>query len=123
VRSVSKCETDDPPCSDDGAYICTCPLPASRPPVSDIAFETTALPVQCRSASSVAEAARCALVMLGQSRPRLWSSRNFMKTSSRLLSLAPYERVTNVWKPRPWPSSCRTTETNSICDPGLPSSP
>jgi hypothetical protein len=28
VRSVSKCETDEPVASIDGAYICTCPLAA-----------------------------------------------------------------------------------------------
>jgi len=90
----------------------------------NVACATTALPVQCRSASSLAEAMRCAFVMLGQSRPRLWSSRNFMKMSSRLLSLAPDESVTKVWKPRPCPSSCRTTATKSICEPpGLLSSP
>ena len=71
VQSVSKWETDEPVCSIDGAYICTCPLAAWRPPVRNVACETTALPVQCRSASSLADAARCAFVMLGQSRPRL----------------------------------------------------
>jgi len=68
---VSQCETDEPVASDVGAYICTWPLAAWRPAVSDVAAATTALPVQCRSASSIAEAARWAFERLGQVSPRL----------------------------------------------------
>jgi hypothetical protein len=93
VRAVSQWETDDPLTSVPGAYICTWPL-ACRPAVSDVPAATTVLPVQWRSASSIADAARCASVMFGHVSPRLWSSRNFMKTSSRPLKRAPLERVT-----------------------------
>jgi hypothetical protein len=81
---VSQCDTDEPVASEVGAYICTWPLAAWRPAVSDVAAATTALPVQWRSVSSFADAARWASVRFGQVSPRLWSSRNFMNTSSRL---------------------------------------
>jgi hypothetical protein len=93
VRAVSQWETDDPLTSVPGAYICTWPL-ACRPAVSDVPAATTVLPVQWRSVLSVADVARWASVMLGHVSPRLWSSRNFMKTSSRLLKRAPLESVT-----------------------------
>ena len=76
VSAVSQCDTDEPFWSVDGAYICT--WPPERPAVKIDAAARTLLPVQCRSALSVADVARCASVMLGQVSPRLWSSRNFM---------------------------------------------
>jgi hypothetical protein len=77
VQSVSKWETEEPGCSEVGAYIWTCPL-AWRPPLRIVPAATTALPVQWRLVSSLADAARSALVMLGQPRAESWSSRNFM---------------------------------------------
>jgi hypothetical protein len=71
VRSVSQWETEDPFTRVVGAYICTWPL-ACRPPVKyPVAAATTVLPVQWRSASSIADAARCASVMFGHVSPRL----------------------------------------------------
>ena len=81
---MSQCDTDDPPAYVVGAYIRTWPVAPSRPAVRMPEFATTLLPVQCRSPLSIDDAARCASVMLGQESPRLWSSRNLMKTSSRL---------------------------------------
>jgi hypothetical protein len=101
---VSQCDTDEPEASVVGAYICTWPL-ACRPALRIPEAPTTELPVQWRSPLSSADAARCASDMLGQSSPRLWSSRFFMKASSRPLYLAPLASVTYVWKPRPCPSS------------------
>jgi hypothetical protein len=88
--AVSQWETDEPLWSVVGAYIWTWPL-ACRPAERIPDAATTALPVQCRSALSIADAARCASVMFGQVSPRLWSSRNFMKTSSWLFWRAPVE--------------------------------
>ena len=84
VSAVSQCETDEPLTRVVGAYICTWPL-ACRPAVRNVAAATTALPVQWRSALSIDDATRCASVMFGHVSPRLWSSRNFMKMSSRSL--------------------------------------
>jgi hypothetical protein len=67
-----------------GAYIFTWPVAASRPAVRMLEAATTLLPVQWRSPLSIDDVARWASVMLGHARPRLWSSRNFMKTSSLL---------------------------------------
>src|SRR5206468_8370503 len=49
VSAVLKCETEEPHSSGDGAYISTCPLPVSRPPVRNPPAATTAAPTQWRS--------------------------------------------------------------------------
>ncbi len=124
VSAVSQCDTDEPGWSVVGAYICTWPLATWRPAVRKVAAATTLLPVQWRSVLSIADAMRCASVMFGHVSPKLWSSRNFMNTSSRLLKRVPVVSSTKVWKPRPWPSSCSTTVTKSSCvAPGLLSRP
>jgi hypothetical protein len=68
---VSQCDTDEPLASVPGAYIWTWPLAAWRPAVRNVAAATTVLPVQCRSVSSIAEAARWASERFGQVSPRL----------------------------------------------------
>jgi hypothetical protein len=123
MHEVLKCETDEPDSMGFGAYISTCPLgaaPARRMPL----FATTAAPTQCRSSVSVAEAARCTSVIADHIMPVLWSSRLSMNVSFRPLRRTPVEVLTKVWKPRPWPSSCSTTDTKSmrLADP-FPSMP
>jgi hypothetical protein len=120
---VLKCETDEPLWSGFGAYISTWPL-ACRPEDRIPLFATTAAPTQCRSAVSMAEATRCALVMADHVRPVLWSSRLRMYVSSNPPSFAPVAVFTKVWNPSPWPISCSTTDTKSSWPPGgFPSKP
>ena len=92
-QAVSQCDTEEPLATVVGAYICTWPL-ACRPALRMPDAATTALPVQWRSPLSVADVARCASVMAAHPRPRLWSSRNFMKMSSKPAKRAPLDAVT-----------------------------
>jgi hypothetical protein len=83
VRTVSQCDTDEPDSTGLGAYIRTWPpdMPALKYPV---AAARTLLPVQWRLPLLMADALRSASVMAVHIFPVEWSSRNFMKTSSRL---------------------------------------
>ena len=72
----------------------------------------------------MADALRSASVIAVHIFPVEWSSRNFMKTSSKFEARAPVVSSTHDWNPRPWPSSCITTATKSILPlVGLPSRP
>jgi hypothetical protein len=89
-----------------------------------VAAVRTLLPVQWRFPLLMADALRSASVIAVHILLVEWSSRNFMKMSSKFEARAPVVSSTQLWNPRPWPSSCITTATKSILPlVGLPSSP